>query len=146
MTVVVDASVAVDALVDSGPDGRWAVDQLGKARLAAPHLMPVEVASLLRRAELSHDLSRDVAAIAHGDLGDLGVDLFPYEPFADRIWQLRHTVTSCDAWYVALAKSLDTTLITLDRRLAKTSGPVCRFESPASQRVCSAPTVPTRIE
>lgn len=132
MTIVADASVVVAALVDSGAGGLWAVQQLGSGRLAAPHLMPVEVTGVLRRAELALDISHDIAALAHVDLLDLPVDLFPYEPFADRVWQLRHTVTTYDAWYVALAESLKTTLVTLDRRLTTAAGPTCRFDTPPS--------------
>lgn len=93
-------------------------------------MMLVEVANVLRRAELARDLSPDIASLAHVDLLDLPVDLFPYEPFADRVWRLRHTVTAYDAWYVALAESLETELLTLDRRLATAPGPTCRFGTP----------------
>lgn len=48
------------------------------------------------------------------------------------IWSLRHAVTSYDAWYVALAESLDCSLVTLDLRLAKASGPACAFLLPPS--------------
>ncbi len=132
MTIVVDALVVVAAFVDSGPDGQWALHQMRRSRLAAPHLMPVEVASVLRRGELAGDLSSDAAALAHVDLVDLPVKLFPYEPFALRVWQLRKTVTSYDAWYVALAEELDATLLTLDERLSGASGPRCRIETPLS--------------
>ncbi len=132
MTVIVDASVVVAALVDSGPIGGWAEQKLRAGRLAAPHLMPVEAASVLRRADLAGDLSPDIAALAFADLLDLPVDLYPFEPFADRVWQLRKTITAYDAWYVALAESLDTALATLDERLSTASGPECRFEMPPS--------------
>lgn len=89
MTVVVDASVIVAALVDAGPIGRWAERQLQTERLAAPHLLPVEASNVLRRAELVGDLSSEIAALAHADLMDLPIELYPYEPFADRVWQLR---------------------------------------------------------
>lgn len=58
---------------------------------------------------------------------DLRVELFPYAPFATRIWDLRDNVTCYDAWYVALAETLSAPLATLDARLAKASGPRCRF-------------------
>ena len=132
MTVIVDASVVVAALVDAGPIGGWAEHQLQAGRLAAPHLMPVEVANVFRRAELAGDVSSDVAALGYSDLLDLPVDLYPFEPFADRIWQLRKTITAYDAWYVALAEALDTTLATLDERLAMAPGPTCPFEIPSS--------------
>jgi predicted nucleic acid-binding protein len=92
--------------------------------------MTVEVASVLNRAELTRDLSPHISALAHADLLDLPVDLYPYEPFAERIWELRATVTTYDAWYVALAESLDTTLVTLDGRLSDAPGPTYGFEVP----------------
>ena len=64
---------------------------------------------------------------AYEDLMRLNLEQFPFDPFADRIWQLRHTVTSYDAWYVAVAEALNLPLATLDTRLTKTSGPTCTF-------------------
>ena len=127
---VADASVVVAALVDSGPVGAWSEDRLRDDRLAAPHLMPAEVANVLRHSELAGDLSADVTALGHADLADLPVDLFPYEPFAARVWQLLSNLSAYDAWYVALAEELDTSLVTLDQRLAAAPGPRCRFETP----------------
>lgn len=130
MTVVVDASVVVAALVDGGPAGRWAESLLAAGELAAPHLMPVEVANILRRAVVAGDLSADVAALAHAELTELPVELFSYEPFAQRVWQLRANVTAYDAWYVAVAEELDAELATLDAKLAGASGPRCAFALP----------------
>ena len=132
MTVVVDASVVAAALVDGGPAGTWAEDLLRSEPLAAPHLMPVEVANILRRAALAGDLSADVAALAHADLTELSVGLFPYEPCAPRVWDLRRNLTAYDAWYVALAEALEASLATLDGRLRRASGPRCAFLSPGS--------------
>jgi predicted nucleic acid-binding protein len=130
MTVVVDASVVVAALVDGGRDGAWAESLLAAEDLVAPHLMPVEVANILRRASMARDLSADVAALAHRDLLELRVGLFAYEPFAMRVWDLRDTVTAYDAWYVALAETLGIELATLDRKLARAGGPRCGFRLP----------------
>lgn len=131
MTVVLDASVVVAALVDSGPDGAWAEAALTDPALAAPHHLPVEVASILRRAILAGDISGDTASLAHADLLDLRIELFPYRPLASRVWQLRDNVTSYDAWYVALAERLDAPLATLDGRLVRAPGPRCRFTAPS---------------
>ena len=92
--------------------------------------MLVEAASTLRRTLLAGDLGADVAALAHRDLVDLPVDLFPSEPHAARIWELRETVTPHDAWYGALAEELDAPLVTLDGRLARSPGPACAFLVP----------------
>lgn len=130
MTVVVDASAIVAALVDAGPDGEWATIELTRDDLAAPHLMPVEAANILRRAVIAGDLSADVATLAHADLARLRVELFPYEPHADRVWELRDNLTAYDAWYVAVAEAIDAPVITLDRRVARATGPRCSFRTP----------------
>ena len=98
--------------------------------LAAPHLMPVEVANVLRRSVLSAEISADTAALAHHDLLSLPLELFPYSTCAERVWQLRADVTAYDAWYAALAETLDAPLATLDVRLSRAAGPRCAFVLP----------------
>lgn len=127
MTLVVDASMVVAALVDSGTDGRWAEALLVGDSLAAPHLLMVEAANILRRSAASGAISAEQASMAHADLLDLRVELFPYALFAARIWELRENVTCYDAWYVAVAETLGAPLATLDARLANAPGPRCRF-------------------
>ena len=130
MTTVVDASVVVAALIDTGRIGDWAESLLTSGSLAAPHLMPVEVANILRRAVAAGEVSVDVAALAHADLLELRVEYFPYEPFAGRVWEMRENVTAYDAWYVAVAESLGATLATLDAKLRHAAGPRCEFATP----------------
>jgi predicted nucleic acid-binding protein len=130
MSVVVDASVVVAALIDSGPLGEWAEGVLTSDTVLAPHLMPAEVSNILRRAGVAGDIPADAATLAHVDLGDLAAELFAYEPLAQRIWDLRHNLTAYDAWYVALAEQVGAELATLDRRLARAPGPTCGFLLP----------------
>ncbi len=127
MTLVVDASMVVAALVDSGTDGRWAEALLASGPLAAPHLLVVEAANILRRSAASGAISAEQASMAHADLLDLRVEFFPYAPFAARIWELRENVTCYEAWYVAVAETFNAPLATLDVRLANAPGPRCRF-------------------
>jgi predicted nucleic acid-binding protein len=131
MTVVVDASLVVAALIDTGSDGNWAEGILGSDALVAPHLLPVEVANVLRRAVIAGEVSADSASLAHSDLLDLRVDLFAYEPFGDRVWELRTSASTYDAWYVAIAESVDAPLATLDRRLTRSPDARCRFVTPS---------------
>jgi predicted nucleic acid-binding protein len=130
VTLVVDASMVVAGLTDSGTGGLWAESLLAGETLAAPHLMTVQAANILRRASLAGDISADVASLAHADLLDLRVELFPYQPCAPRIWELRANVTCYDGWYVAVAELLDAPLATLDSRLANSPGPRCQFLLP----------------
>lgn len=130
MTVVVDASVVVAALIDAGPAGAWAESILMSGSLAAPHLMPVEVANVLRRSALAGDISAAAASLAHDDLVSLRVELFPYSSCASRVWELRSTVTAYDAWYVAVAEILGANLATLDVRLSRARKSRCQFVVP----------------
>jgi predicted nucleic acid-binding protein len=130
VTLVVDASVVVAALIDPGRVGIWAESLLASGPLAAAHLMPVEAANILRCSALAGDISDDVASLAHADLVSLRLEHFPYLPFASRVWELRSNVTTYDAWYVALAESLGARLATLDARLSRATGIRCEFELP----------------
>jgi predicted nucleic acid-binding protein len=130
VTVVVDASVVVAALVDSGADGQWAESVLVSGPLAAPETLLVEVANVLRRAARADQVSADVASLAHADLLDLRIDLVAYEAVAARAWELRDNLSVYDGWYVAVAEALDAPLATLDRRLSTSPGARCEFVLP----------------
>lgn len=120
----------IAALVDSGPHGQWAEDVLAAGALHAPELARVEAANILRRLERAREITTPEANAAYEDLVQLNIELFSFDPFADRIWELRHTITSYDAWYVALAEALKLPLATLDERLSRAEGPSCDFQLP----------------
>jgi predicted nucleic acid-binding protein len=127
---VLDASVVVAALLDTGPHGQWAERQLASGAPAAPQLCVVESANLLRRAESAGVIDGSRASAAHRDLLAIAWQLHPYLPYARRIWQLRHNITCYDAWYVAVAELLSAPLATLDHRLIRATGPRCAFVIP----------------
>jgi len=131
VTAVVDSSAVVAALLDGGADGNWARRQLERPWLATPAHMFVEVSAVLRREVLAARLGRDVAALAHLDLVELPVTVFPFEPLSSRVWELHPSVTAYDAGFVALAEALDVPLVTLDARLARANGPTCVFLLPS---------------
>ncbi|MPZ43998.1 MAG: PIN domain-containing protein [Betaproteobacteria bacterium] len=130
MSVVVDASVLVAALVDSGPHGQWAEGVLAAGSLHAPELARVEATNILRRLERAKEITPPDANAAYEDLMQLDMEVFSFEPFADRVWELRQNVTSYDAWYVAVAEALGLPLATLDQRLSRANGPTCNFLMP----------------
>jgi len=72
-----------------------------------------------------------VQAIA--DLRRIPMERCDMLPLLDRVWQLRDNLTAYDATFVALAEDFDAVLVTGDERLAKSTGPRCRFQivSPA---------------
>lgn len=127
MTFVVDASVLVAALVDSGLEGKWAESVIAEGSLTAPELVLVEATNVLRRLEQNGEISRLEATSAYRDLLRLDLELFGFAPFAARVWELRSNVSSYDAWYVAMAEAFDCALVTLDRKLSRATGPNCIF-------------------
>ena len=127
---VVDASVVVAALVDSGTAGQWSEGVIAEGFSVAPQLVIVEALNILRRLELAKQLSEIEAAAAQQHLHELEVELMPIRPFEERIWQLRKNLSCYDAWYVAIAETMELPLATLDQRLARASGPLCAFRQP----------------
>ncbi len=132
MSIVIDSSVVVAALVDSGPHGDWAEEVVGSGLLLAPELVRVEATNIFRRLERAKLIATPEANAAQDDLMQLNIELFPFEPFAGRIWELRHDVTSYDAWYVAIAEALNLPLATLDEPLSRSNGATCKFLTPGS--------------
>lgn len=131
MNAVIDSSVLVAAPIDSGPQGTWSERVLANGSLHAPDLALVKATNILRRLERPRQIYTPEANAAQEDLMQLDMQLLGFNPFAGRIWELRHNITSYDAWYVAAAEALDLPLATLDERLSKASGPDCQFLTPA---------------
>ena len=129
--IVLDASAVVELVLGSerGSVVRARIQRPDES-LHAPHLLDVEVASVLRRYQLSGELSSDEGREALSDLAGLDVVRYPHDALLPRVWELRTHVTPCDAVYLALAEILDAPLITLDRRLARARGHGARVEVP----------------
>ncbi len=132
VTTVVDASALVAGPVESGNKGRWAEATFAAGELAGQELVLVEARNILRRLEQGEKKPRIEATSAHRMLLRLDIQLFPFAPFAERIRTLSSTLTSYDAWYVALAEALDGPLAPLDRKLSRTGGPNCENIAPPS--------------
>lgn len=130
MTLVLDSSAAVAALLDHGPAGRRALKAVAEGGLVAPHILPAEVTNVVRRLVSTGDVSADAGALALDDLSGLAIAYVPFGPFRGRVWELRGAVTAYDAWYVAVAEALDAPLATLDGRLMRAPGPRCAWALP----------------
>ena len=127
--IVVDASVLVSALADDGSDGETARKRLeADGDLHVPHLIDLEVVSVLRKRLLARHLDDRRAQLAMRDLHDLPAVRYPHLPFVNRIWQLRPNLTSYDAAYVALAEELDCALVTADERVGRAARVRCPVE------------------
>jgi predicted nucleic acid-binding protein len=111
--IVLDASVVVELL-------------LGGKRVAS--LVEAEVLSVLRRLNLSRQLSDLRGRQALQGLSLLGLHLHEHGPLLSRVWALRGNLSVYDALYVALAEGLRIPLLTLDARLAAASGHLAQIE------------------
>jgi len=126
--LVVDASILAVALADDGLDGDVARTRLRGETLAAPELVDLEVASVLRRQNRAGLLDDRRAQLALTDLAALPMHRASHVALLPRCWGLRDNLTTYDAAYVALAEVLDAVLLTGDRRLAQAAGPTCTIE------------------
>jgi predicted nucleic acid-binding protein len=114
--IVIDASAMIEALV-----GRQVDDELLDALqgdLHAPHLLDVEVLSVLRGLTLGGRLKPRAAEQARTDHFAFTIARYELAGLAGRVWQLRDNHTTYDACYLALAEALTTPLYTCDQMLA----------------------------
>ncbi len=126
--LVVDASVLAPALADDGPDGDTARARLRGHGCAAPELIDLETASVIRRQLRAGRLDGRRAELALADLVALPLRRAPHRPLLTRCWELRENLTVYDASYVALAELLGAVLVTADARLVNAPGLHCRLE------------------
>lgn len=115
-TVVVDASVIAEVLLNTR-SGQTALPALRDRHLVAPDILPAEVLSVLRGWSCGGHLTELDGRRAIGELREMDIELLPVTPLLRTAWTLRHNVSAYDACYVAMARSLEATLLTFDRRL-----------------------------
>ena len=96
--------------------------------LHAPHLLDVEVLSALRRLVRGDEVLAERAEEAIEDLGLLRIIRHGHLDLATRAWELRQNFTAYDAVYLALAESLDATVVTCDRPFGAAPGHSARIE------------------
>jgi len=120
MTAVIDSSIAVDVLL------RWHRAKHAAAMLKphardvhAPQLILPETIYALRGIERGGKASSVQIARALRDVGRFPTHLWGLCPLTKRVWQLRHAVSTYDAYYIALAEHLNARLVTADARLAR---------------------------
>lgn len=126
--IVVDASVLATALADDAEDGDRVRARLRSQVLAAPELIDLEVASVLRRLVARGQLPVRRAEQALADLVALPMQRTPHVPLLSRCWAHRDNITVYDAAYVVLAESLGAVLLTADARLSRAPGLQCAVE------------------
>ncbi len=129
--MIVDASLVIDAVGDSGPRGAAARDKLAgqpaTEPLAAPGHFAFEVMSGLRAAanRPDHPLPEAELAEALSDAASYEIEI-EGTPWADvhRAWTLAQaSLRYADAIYVAAAERHQTALLTADARIERSGAP-----------------------
>jgi predicted nucleic acid-binding protein len=127
LSYVIDASVAAKWILPE-PDSDVAMVLLEQAdaRFHVPELCTAELANVLWKRSRRGEISSLDAVEAAAQLRDLPVRRHSHQTLITPalLIALQHGITVYDALYVALALSLDATVITADRTLAgaRTSG------------------------
>ena len=130
--LVVDASCLFEVVADTPRAAEIAARLAKDVDQLAPHVVDVEVMSVIRAQYLQGRLDGTAAGQAVTDLRDWPGERFGHRWLIERAWELRESVRGWDAFYVALAEAFDATLLTMDERLARAHGPTCRIEIPGS--------------
>ncbi|MEO8504888.1 MAG: type II toxin-antitoxin system VapC family toxin [Acidobacteriota bacterium] len=120
--IVLDASAAVDLLLGNDSASIEARVFAHGEEVHAPHLLDIEVASVLRRLAWRDEVTAVRAGQAMEDFIELPIHRHAHERYVPRIWELRFNLTAYDAVYVALAEVLGVPLLTRDRKLTATAG------------------------
>jgi predicted nucleic acid-binding protein len=116
--IVLDASVVVEFLTNGPLADSIRFDLSGQDEpLIVPHLIDIEVVSAIRRLAAGRRITIDQADRIHTGLATLPAERYAHTPLLDRIWELRHNFTACDATYIALAEMMNAVLYTSDEKL-----------------------------
>ena len=126
--LIVDASCLYEVLADAKRSDRVRARLASDRDQGAPHVVDVEVLSIVRRDRMLGRLDPTAARQAIEDLRDWPGERFGHGGLLERAWELRENVRAWDAVYVALAEALDATLLALDARLGRAPGLACPVE------------------
>ena len=126
--IVVGTSAIIGVLAGRPRIPRLVDRLISDSDLHAPHLLDVEFQHTLRRLVVAGAISDERAADGRMDFADLTVIRYPHVSLADRMWELRHNATACDAAFLALAEALGVPLVTCDARLARAPGHAASVE------------------
>ena len=125
--IAIDANAVVALLVDVAELGSTSRNLYAQHDLVAPDLLLYEVTSVLRKLVLLDVVTERSGRAALRDLGLVRLEAVPHGDIAQRMWDLRDSLSAYDAAYVAVAELFDVPLLTFDDRIRRSPGPSCQF-------------------
>jgi predicted nucleic acid-binding protein len=124
--LVVDASAVAELLLGRKPAAAVASElSAHDFDLHAPHLLDVEILSVVRRLVASGEASPQRGEQALDDLLALPVERYAHDVLVRRAWHHRESFSAYDATYLALAEALTSEpvpVLTADARFARAAG------------------------
>ncbi len=121
-SLVLDASASVDLLLDTATGRRLEPRLPPNAEWWVPEHFFVEVAGVIRRAEINQLVPSARAATAFAELMSAPLRRVQVRPLLPEAWAARGNLTVGDALYVVLARHLGASLVTTDSKLANAPG------------------------
>ena len=129
MTIaVVDAATVVDLICDLPATEPYRHHLAMANTVAAPAHLDAEVLSALGRLKRAGQLTHEVDRVEA--LGSFGARRWPLRPLIAAAWALTDRIAVSDALYVALAVSLDATLVSSDGRLRRAASGIVDVAEP----------------
>jgi predicted nucleic acid-binding protein len=118
----------MQTLVDEEPGGPVRSRLAGHMWVAAPALVDLEFANVLRGLVIKRSIRARKAEQALGEFRLAAIQRYSHQALLTRVWRLRQNLTAYDAAYVALAERLSVDLLTIDPRVAGAPGLRCHVE------------------
>ncbi|MBO0730586.1 MAG: type II toxin-antitoxin system VapC family toxin [Acidimicrobiaceae bacterium] len=129
MTIaVVDAATVVDLICDLPPGEPYRAHLMAAEALATPAHLDADVLSALGRLKRAGRLTQEAERVAA--LRTFKARRWPLRPLLDAAWRLTDRIAVRDALYVALAASLDATLVSTDGRLRNAAAGIVTIAEP----------------
>lgn len=129
MTIaVVDAATVVDLICDLPPAEPYRQHLATADAVAVPAHLDAEVLSALGRLKGAGQLAQEAERVEA--LGTFGARRWPLRPLLASAWALTDRIAVPDALYVALAASLDATLVSSDGHLRRAASGIVDVAEP----------------
>lgn len=125
---VVDAATVVDLICDLPAAEPFRRQLAAATAVAVPAHLDAEVLSALGRLKRAGQLTRGAERVEA--LSAFGASRWPLQPLLAPAWALVERIAVRDALYVALAASLQATLITSDGRLRRAAAGLVAVAQP----------------